>query len=99
MKSGSFNIAILSFFLSVWAIFSSYKKSAPKETDFNLFWTFAVILAKNAVSTSSDFFSAQNMGHKQLKTCSKYHLVGFLNEKQLSTFAHFLYISKPYWPP
>ena len=46
-----------------WSIFSSYQKSAPNETDFNLFWTFAVILAKNAVSTSSDFYSAQNMGH------------------------------------
>ena len=45
------------------------------------------------------FFSAQNMGHNLLKTCSKYHLVGLLNEKQVSTFGHFLNISKPYWPP
>ena len=39
------------------------------------------------------------MGHNLLKTSSKYHLVGLLNEKQLSTFVHFVYISKPYWPP
>ena len=31
----------------------------------------------------------KNLGQNQLKTCSKYHLVGLLNEKQASTFAHF----------
>ena len=65
-------------FFSVWSLFSSYKKSAPKETDFKLVRTFAVILAKYAISTSSDLFSAQNMGHIQPKTCSKYHLVSLL---------------------
>ena len=33
------------------------------------------------------FFSVQNMGHDQLKKCSKYHLVSLLDEKQRSTFA------------
>ena len=98
MKPVSFNVAILSFFLHIVYIFI-IKKSAPKEAGFNLFWTFATILPKYPITTSSDLFSAQNMGHKQLKTCSKYNLVGLLNEKQLSTFVHFLYISKLYWPP
>ena len=98
MKSASFNMAILSFFLGM-VFYSSYKKWALNEAGFNLFWTFATILPKYPITTSSDLFSAQNMGHKQLKTCSKYNLVGLLNEKQLSTFVHFLYISKPYWPP
>ena len=35
------------------------------------------------------FFSVQNMGHDQLKKCSKYHLVSLLDEKQRSTFAIF----------
>ena len=98
MKPISFNIAILSFYLGMVYI-SIRQKIAPNEAGFNLFWKFAVILAKYAISMSSDFFSAQNMGHNQLKTCSKYNLVGLMNEKQLSTLVHFLYISKPYWPP
>ena len=47
--------------------------------------------------TYSDF-SAQDMVHNQLKTRSKYHLVGLSNEKQVSTFVHFLHFSKPNWP-
>ena len=86
-------------FFSIQCIFSSCKKSDPNEPVFMLFWTFAVILAKYTISTSSKKILLQNLGYNLLKTCSKYHLVGLLNKKQVSTFAHFLNISKPYWPP
>ena len=86
-------------FFSIQCIFSSCKKSDPNEPVFMLFWTFAVILAKYTISTSSKKISLQNLGYNLLKTCSKYHLVCLLNEKQVSTFAHFLYISEPKWTP
>ena len=70
MKSALFNVAIFGFFLDV-ILFPSYKKSVLNDPYFNLCWTFVVILAKYAISTSSDYLSAQNMGHNQLKTCSK----------------------------
>ena len=98
-ESGLIRTRYFELFFSVWSIFSSYKKSAPNEAGFMFFWTFAVILAKYTISTSSKKKLLQNMGHNLLKTCSKYHLVGLLNEKQVSTFGHFLNISKPYWPP
>merc|ERR1711894_319502 len=41
------------------------------------------------------FFSVENMGHNQLRKCSKYHLVSLLNEKQRSTFANFLHLFYP----
>ena len=42
------------------------------------------------IAFSRPIFSSENLGKNQLKTCSKCHLVGLLNEKQASTFAHFL---------
>ena len=42
------------FFLA-WSIFSSYKRSSPNETDFNLFRTFVVILDKFSAPTSANF--------------------------------------------
>ena len=79
-------------FCSKRSIFPPYKKSAPNESDFKVFRTYAVILAKYAISTWPNLFSAQNMDHNQLKTCSKYHLVGLSDEKQGPTFGHFLYL-------
>ena len=91
MKSASFSIAILNFFFSAWSIFSSYKRSDPNETDFNLFCTFAIILDKFSAPTSSNFF----LWKIWVITNSKYHLVSLLNEKQGSTFANFLDLFYP----
>ena len=59
---------------------------------FNICCNFGQIYHINLIKKKS----LQNMGHNLLKTYSKYHLVGLLNEKQVSTFGHFLNISKPY---
>ena len=82
MKSASFNIAILSSF-SQYGLYFHHTKSAQNETDFNLFLN---IRCKCHISVIRLVY-AQNMGHKPLKTCSKYNLMVFLNEKELSTFA------------
>ena len=52
-ESGLIRTRYFELFFSVWSIFSSYKKSAPNEAGFMFFWTFAVILAKYTISTSS----------------------------------------------
>ena len=41
------------------------------------------------------FFLVQNLGHKHLKKYKISCLVGLLNEKQGSSFAHFLHFSNP----
>ena len=43
------------------------------------------------------FFSVENLGHKELKKSSKYKLVDFLDEKQRFTFAIclLLFIQRP----
>ena len=38
----------------------------------------------------------QNLGHNHPKECKISCLVGLLNEKQGSSFAHFLYFSNPF---
>ena len=47
------------------------------------------------IAFSGPIFSSENLGQNQLKTCSKYHLVGLLNEKQASTFATFYTFPNP----
>ena len=46
----------------------------------------------NFLHQSHSFFSVVNMGHKQLKKCSKYKLVIFLDEKRRFSFANFLHL-------
>ena len=91
MKSVSFNVAIWAFLLKTVYI-STMLSPERVWLPFKVFRTYAVILAKYAISTWPNFFSAQNMDHNQLKTCSKYHLVGLSDEKQGPTFGHFLYL-------
>ena len=62
----------MKLFFSAWSIFSSYKRSAPNGTDFNLVCTFAVILDRFSALTSSNLFSVENMVHNQLKKCSNF---------------------------
>ena len=66
---------------------------------FKLFSTFDVIFSKFAFWKIYDFFWLQNMGHNGLTKCKISCFVGLINEKQVSTLAHFLYFSKPYWAP
>ena len=83
------------FFFSARSLFSSYKRSAPNETDFNFFLyiccNFGQIFCTNVIH----FFSVENMGHNQLKKCTKCHLVSLFNEKQGSTFANLLHLFYP----
>ena len=58
----------------------------PTSTLLYICCNFGQIFCTNVIQ----FFSVQNMGHDQLKKCSKYHLVSLLDEKQRSTFAIFL---------
>ena len=80
------------FFFSAWSTFSFYKRSAPNETDFNFFLYICCNFGQIFCTNVSHFFSVENMGHNQLKKCSKYHLVSLLNEKQRSTFANFWHL-------
>ena len=41
----------------------------------------------------------QKLGHNHSKKCKTSCLIGFLNEKQVSTYHHFFNLWKPYWPP
>ena len=88
MKSASFNIAILSFFSRHGLYFHPTKdrpRMRPTSTFLYICCDFGQIFCTNVIQ----FFSVQNMGHDQLKKCSKYHLVSLLDEKQRSTFAIF----------
>ena len=85
----------LEVFFSAWSIFSPYKKSAWTEPPFKLFWTLTIILAKFSFQQCDDIFLGQNLGHDHPKKCKISCLVGLLNEKQGSSFAHFLYFSNP----
>ena len=58
------------------------------------FFTFVLIL----VIFAAQFFSVDNLGHKELKKSSKYELVIFLDEKPrftLPTFCTFLFKGRP----
>ena len=79
--------------------FSPCQKSASNEAPFKLFLTFDVIFAKFAFWKIYEIFWLQNMGHNGLTKCKISFFEGLINEKQVSTFAHFLYFSKPYWAP
>ena len=52
---------------------------------------FGQILCTNVIKKNS----VQNMGHNQLKKCSKYHFVSLLDEKQRSTFDIFCTLFNP----
>ena len=77
------------FFLA-WSNFSPCKRLASAEAPFNLFWTSALILAKLIFKKCGEYFLVQNLGHNHLKKCKISCLEGLLNEKQVSTFVHFL---------
>ena len=51
---------------------------------------FALILAKFFAHISPKTIFVPNMGHNQLKKCSKYHFVSLLHEKYRSTFDNFV---------
>ena len=88
MKSGSVSNAILSFFSQHGLYFYPTKDRCllrPTSTFLYICCNFGQIFCTNVIQ----FFSVQNMGHDQLKKCSKYHLVSLLDEKQRSTFAIF----------
>ena len=80
-------------FFSGWSIFSPYQKSALTEPPFKLFWTSTMILAKLVFKQIGEIFLVQNLGHDHLEKCKISCLVGFINEKQVSTLAHFFYFS------
>ena len=94
MKGASFNIAILSFFSRHGQYFHPTKdqpRTRPPSPFLYICCNFGQIFCTNVIQ----FFSVENMGHNQLRKCSKYHLVSLLNEKQRSTFANFLHLFYP----
>ena len=94
MKPASFSIAILSFFSRHGQYFHPTKdqpRTRPASPFLYICCNFGQIFCTNIIQ----FFSVENMGHNQLRKCSKYHLVSLLNEKQRSTFANFLHLFYP----
>ena len=94
MKPASFNNAILSFFSQNGLYFHPTKdrpRMRPTSPFLYICSNFGNIFCTNVIQ----FFSVPNMGHNQLKKCSKYHLASLLDEKQRSTFANILY---PFYP-
>ena len=88
MKPASFSIAILSFFSRHGQYFHPTKdqpRTRPASPFLYICCNFGQIFCTNVIQ----FFSVENMGHNQLRKCSKYHLVSLLNEKLRSTFANF----------
>ena len=88
MKLASLSNAILSFYSRHGLYFYPTKdrcSTRPTSTFLYICCNFGQIFCTNLIQ----FFSVQNMGHDQLKKCSKYHLVSLLDEKQRSTFAIF----------
>ena len=95
MKGASFNDAILSFFSRHGQYFHPTKdqpRTRPPSPFLYICCNFGQIFCTNVIQ----FFSVENMGHNQLRKCSKYHLVSLLNEKQRSTFANFLHLFYPF---
>ena len=95
MKGASFSIAILSFFSRHGQYFHPTKdqpRTRPPSPFLYICCNFGQIFCTNVIQ----FFSVENMGHNQLRKCSKYHLVSLLNEKQRSTFANFLHLFYPF---
>ena len=91
MKTASFSIAILNFFSRHGQYFHPTKdqpRTRPSSTFLYICYNFRQIFCTNVIQ----FFSVENMGHNQLKKCTKYHLVSLLNEKQGSTFANFWHL-------
>ena len=62
------------------------------------FLVLPLILAKFVLKKCDEILSVQNLGHNHVKKCKISCLVGLLNEKQVSTFVHFLYFSNPIDP-
>ena len=78
----------LAFFLGMIYIFTLQKIVAQRGR-IHPFSTFIVILVKFSALKSSNFFSVEKLGYKELKKSSKYKLVDFLDEKRRFTFAIF----------
>ena len=88
MKPASFNIAILSFFSRHGQYFHP-AKDQPRTRPPSPFLCICCNFGQIFYTSVNQFFSVENMGHNQLRKCSKYHLLSLLNEKQRSTFANF----------
>ena len=91
MKSASFSIAILNFFLGMFNIFI-LQEISPERDRLQPFSYICCNFRRIFCTNVIQFFSVENMGNNQLKKCSKYHLVSLLNEKQGSTFANFWHL-------
>ena len=97
MKGASFNDAILSFFSRHGQYFHPTKdqpRTRPPSPFLYICCNFGQIFCTNVIQ----FFSVENMGHNQLRKCSKYHLVSLLNKKQRSTFGNFVHLFYPFPP-
>ena len=76
MKTASFNIAILNFFSRHGQYFHPTKDqpwTRQSSTFLYICYNFRQIFCTYVIQ----FFSAENMGHNQLKKCTKYHLVSY----------------------
>ena len=94
MNTASFSIAFWNFFSRHGQYFHPTKdqpRTRPSSTFLYICYNFRQIFCTNVIQ----FFSVENMGHNQLKKCTKYHLVSLLNEKQESTFANFWHFFYP----
>ena len=67
---------------------------AGPQTTFQMF-RLTIILAKLSFQKYGENNLVRNLGRDHTKKCKISCLVGLLNEKQGSSFAHFLYFSKP----
>ena len=88
----------LELFFSLWSKLSPCQKSASTEAPFKFFSPLTLILTIFDMKRSIGKYLTQNLGHNNFKKCKISCLRGLLKEKQVSTFAHFLYLLKPYWP-
>ena len=79
----------LAFFLGMVYILTLKKIVAQRgriHPFFYIYCYFGQIFCNEVIQ----FFSVENLGHKELKKSSKYKLVDFLDEKRRFTFAIFL---------
>ena len=89
MKTVLLSNAISSFFSRHDLYFHPAKdcrSTRPYSPFFYIYCYFGQIFCTEVIQ----FFSVENLGHKELKKSSKYKLVIFLDEKQRFTFAIFL---------
>ena len=59
------------------------------------FLSISLNFGKNCFEKCGEYLLVQNLGHNHPKKCKISCLVGLLNEKQWSSFVHFLYFTNP----